>query len=66
VEQVEQVDLGVLELRAPVQRVERADLDADAAVHAQREVDGEPVEDVALPVAPALGRRGMVSLCESM
>ena len=55
VQQVADVDLGVLELRAPVQRVERAHLDADAAVHAQGEVDGEPVEHVALAVAAALG-----------
>src|SRR5262245_51517190 len=48
------VVLGVRVLRAPVERVERADLDADAAVHAQREVDGEPVEHVALP-RPATG-----------
>ena len=55
VQQVEDVDLGVLELGAPVQRVERADLDADAAVHAQAEVDGEAVEHVALALAAALG-----------
>ena len=55
--QVADVELGVLELRAPVQRVERADLDADAAVHAEREVDREPVEHVAAAVAAALGRR---------
>src|SRR6202008_1688785 len=37
--------LGVLVLRAPEQGVEGADLDADAAVHAQGVVDVEPVED---------------------
>src|SRR6185503_18292802 len=44
-----------LELGGPVQRVEGAGLDADAAVHAQREVDGEPVQDVALPGAGGAG-----------
>jgi hypothetical protein len=48
VQEVADVVLGVLELGRPEQRVERAGLDADAAVHAQREVDREPVEDVAL------------------
>ena len=52
VHQVADVELGVLELRGPVQRVERAHLDADAAVHAQREVDREPVEHVALRSRP--------------
>ena len=56
VEQVADVELGVLELGAPVQGVERAHLDADAAVHAEREVDGEAVEDVAL-AGPAARRR---------
>ncbi len=46
--------LGVLELRAPVEGVERAHLDADAAVHAEGEVDREPVQDVAGAGAPAL------------
>ena len=66
VEQVADVELGVLELGAPVQGVERAHLDADAAVHAEREVDGEAVEDVALagPAAGVVG--GSSSLCESM
>ena len=40
--------LGVLVLGAPEQRVERAHLDADAAVHAQRVVDVEAVEVVHL------------------
>ena len=41
--------------RATRERVERAHLDADAAVHAEREVDGEPVEHVALPPTAARG-----------
>src|SRR4051794_9069447 len=45
VEEIGDVDLGVLVLRAPEQRVEWADLDADAAVHAQAVVDVEPVEE---------------------
>ena len=57
VRQVADVGLGVLELRRPEQRVERADLDADAAVHAQREVDGEPVEHVAAARSRAARRR---------
>ena len=44
VEQVGDAGLGVLVLRAPEQGVEGADLDADAAVHAQRVVDVEAVE----------------------
>src|SRR4051812_47170328 len=52
---VEQVAFGVLELRRPEQRVEWADLDADAAVHAQRVVDGEAVEHVASAFAAAFG-----------
>src|SRR5215204_2184189 len=52
------VELGVLELRRPEQRIERADVNADSAVHTQREVDGEPVENVsrALPTT-FVGRR---------
>src|SRR5689334_11877304 len=46
VQQVGDALLGVLELGAPEQRVERAHLDADAAVHAQRVVDVEAVEHV--------------------
>ena len=38
--------LGVLVLGAPEQGVERAHLDADAAVHAERVVDVEAVERV--------------------
>src|SRR5205085_152312 len=45
--------LGVLVLRAPEQGVERTDLDADAAVHAQGVVDVEPVEDADRPVTTA-------------
>src|SRR6266508_1403494 len=48
--------LGVLELWGPEERVERARLDADPAVHAEREVDREPVQDVLLP-RPARTRR---------
>ena len=48
VEQVLDPHLGVLVLGAPEQRLERADLDADAAVHAERVVDVEAVEGVDL------------------
>src|SRR5260221_5031518 len=44
VEQVRDARLGVLELGAPEERVERADLHADPAVHAERVVDVEAVE----------------------
>src|SRR5918994_2024028 len=44
VDELDDVVLGVLELRAPEQRVERAHLDADPAVHAERVVDREAVE----------------------
>ena len=58
-EQVGDAGLGVLVLRAPEQGVERADLDADAAVHAERVVDVEAVERVDLAGLAALtaGRR---------
>ena len=49
--------LGVLVLRAPEQRVERAHLDADPAVHAERVVDVEAVEDADRAVAAALTAR---------
>jgi hypothetical protein len=49
------VGLGVLELRGPEEGVEGAHLDADTAVHAEGEVDGETVEDVAAALAPAGG-----------
>src|SRR5829696_5165708 len=45
VQEVGDARLGVLVLRAPEERVERAHLDADAAVHAQRVVDVEAVEE---------------------
>src|SRR5262252_855626 len=45
VEEVGDVGLGVLVLRAPEQGVERAHLDADAAVHAEGVVDVEAVEE---------------------
>ena len=57
VRQVADVSRRVLELRRPVQRVERADLDADAAVHAQRPVDVEACRARSAAVPPALGRR---------
>src|SRR5215211_4571655 len=44
VQELRDAALGVLVFRAPEERVERADLDADPAVHAQRVVDVEPVE----------------------
>src|SRR5438128_2300912 len=44
VQELVDAEVGVLVLRAPVQGVERAHLDADAAVHAQREVDVEAVQ----------------------
>src|SRR5262249_31167486 len=44
VEKVGDVGLGVLELRAPEEGVERAHLDADPAVHAQGVIDVEAVE----------------------
>src|SRR6187402_3252647 len=61
VEQVGEAQLGVLVLGAPEQGVERAHLDADAAVHAERVVDVEPVELVDRPgLAPRAPRRGGV------
>src|SRR5512132_3476054 len=58
VQEVSQAQLGVLVLGAPEQGVERAHLDADAAVHAERVVDIEPVElvDLAGLAAGAPGR----------
>src|SRR5439155_15073293 len=50
------VGLGVGELRRPEQRIIRAGLHTDPAVHAQREVDREAVEDVAHPLPPAPSR----------
>src|ERR1044072_592552 len=49
VEQVGDADLGVLELRGPEQGVEGADLDADAAVHAEGVVEVEAVEGLDRP-----------------
>src|SRR5215207_1480760 len=46
VEQIGDAELAELVLGAPEQGVERADLDADAAEHAKREVDVEAVERV--------------------
>ena len=43
----------IAELRCPVQGVERADLDADAAVQTLAVVDREPVEHVAAARAGA-------------
>src|SRR5205085_11165427 len=59
VQQIGDADLGVLELRAPEEGVEGADLDADAAVHAEGVVDVEAVEGVdGAGLAPfAAGRR---------
>src|SRR5262249_33992646 len=54
VEQLRDVALGVLVLGAPEQRVERAHLDADPAVHAERVVDVEAVEDAHRALASAL------------
>src|SRR5688572_23233073 len=65
VEQVGDLELRVLELRAPEQGVERAHLDADPAVHAEAVVDVEAVEDAdrALLAAGAAGRGlGLVTL----
>lgn len=56
--EVADVGLGVLELRGPEQGVERTHLDADTAVHAEGEVDGEAVEDVAAAFAATGGRGG--------
>ena len=61
VEQVGDADLGVLVLGAPEQGLERAHLDADPAVHAQRVVDGEAVQRVLLAgLAPLAARRRQV------
>src|SRR3954469_11490076 len=57
VEQVGDLGLGVLVLGAPEQRVERAHLDADPAVHAQRVVDVEAVEHAHRAVTTTLTPR---------
>ena len=61
VQEVGDPGLGVLVLRAPEQGVERAHLDADAAVHAQRVVDVEAVELADLArLAAGAPRRGQL------
>jgi hypothetical protein len=57
VRELSDVVLRVLELTTPEQRVVRADLDADTAVHAQGVIDREPVEDVPLARTPTLPLR---------
>ena len=57
VRELADVVLGVLELTTPEQRVVGADLDADAAVHAEGVIDREPVEHVALARTPTLPLR---------
>src|SRR3954447_2912459 len=59
VEEIGDAYLGELVLRAPEQSLEGAHLDADAAVHAEREVDVEAIECVLLTrfAAFAPGRR---------
>ena len=47
-EEISDSRFGELVLRAPEQRFERADLDTDATVHTQREVDVEAIESVDL------------------
>src|SRR5262245_2765672 len=56
-EQLGDVALGVLVLGAPEQGVERAHLDADPAVHAERIVDVEAVEHAHRALAAALAPR---------
>src|SRR6478672_13728082 len=57
VEQVGDAGLGVLELGAPEERVERAHLYADPAVHAERVVDVEAVEHAHTAGTTALAAR---------
>src|SRR5579884_368425 len=57
VEQVGDARLAVLVLGAPEERVERTDLDTDAAVHAERVVDVEAVEDADVPHSAAFATR---------
>jgi len=56
------VVLRVLELAAPEEGVVWTDLDADAAVHAERVIDREAVQDIALagPASLALGRERLL------
>ena len=58
VQHVSDLHLAELELGAPEQRIEGANVDADPAVHAQREVDIKAVELVLLAglAASATGR----------
>src|SRR5919204_570623 len=58
VEEVGDVRLGILVLGAPEQGIERTHLDADPAVHAERVVDVEAVQEAhrALTTAFAAGR----------
>ena len=58
VQQLGDAGLGVLVLGAPEQRVERADLDADPAVHAERVVDVEAVEHADACASRPPSRRG--------
>src|SRR5204863_8422870 len=58
--QLVDVVLRVVELAAPEERVERTGLDADTAVHAERVIDREPIED--LGGAGATASRGLVGL----
>src|SRR4051794_104839 len=61
VEQIGDVELGVLELRAPEDGVERAHLHADPAIHAERVVDVEAVEDLdGAGLAALAAGRGLV------
>src|SRR4051812_20768079 len=46
VQEISDLELGVLELGTPEEGIERAHLHTDAAVHAQRVVDVEAVEDL--------------------
>src|SRR5829696_6451601 len=65
VEEVGDAGLGVLELGAPEQGVEGADLDADPAVHAQPVVDVEAVQQLhraGLAPGPPGRRLGLVAL----
>ena len=55
--------LGVLVLGAPEQRVERAHLDADPAVHAEPVVDVEAVEDVDAARPAAFATRRALAPC---
>src|SRR5215207_3982128 len=57
VEEIGDVGLGVLVLGAPEQGVERANLDADPEVHAERVVDVEAVEEADRPLAATLTPR---------